>query len=697
MRSHIHFHYERFSIGSLGAKQWQNTKASLPQLGKRHAFFGCDGKPSILVARRKTPPVPARTSLLSDLLETMPRLRPQMYFKSSLVALSHAMEDLVLSGQGHPLVFACFQKERYYRQEASRYLRINAIADRVFVLAMPDTNFHRQDLPYETVGLDADDPLVKEWHLIIVDEDHTACLICRERNLPAAMDAARQFEGCWSFDPRVAIRAAQLLLPKIAAYRADLNGSVRDLHERLDRYWQALPPLDAEEIESAPFAERLMLYLQAGQYKLQRAYKAIQQSERKERTINRIATAVRQSLDIDDIFAVATQELGQALEASRCLVYRCQDELATTVLTREWVQPEVVPVGNTVWPQQAAALLNAALTSANPVQVADFAKHPLLAPAAGEWQIASWLAVPIAYRGRALGALELHCDRASDWSISEIELVQAIALHVGVALIQAESYQNLTELNRQLAKLDRAKSDLIAVTGHELRTPLSTIQVCLESLASEPDMPVEMRQVMLDTATQDAERLRNLVQDFLTLSRLESGRVEWRIEPLPARECIDLALSRLTARRLRQALPDVEVEIADDLPAIAADGEWLVEALNKLLDNACKFTPADGRIWVRASSNDRDVTQGDTGAVVQIAIVDNGRGIEPDRLEQIFDRFYQVEGSLRRTVGGTGLGLAICRLIVESLGGTIWAESEGSDRGSAFYFTIPVANPADID
>jgi len=106
---------------------------------------------------------------------------------------------------------------------------------------------------------------------------------------------------------------------------------------------------------------------------------------------------------------------------------------------------------------------------------------------------------------------------------------------IGVALIQAEAYANLQDLNEQLAALDRTRSNLVAITGHELRTPLSTIQVCLESLASEPDMPAEMRQIMLDTALKDAERMRKLIQDFLTLSRLESGRVNWNPELYPYR------------------------------------------------------------------------------------------------------------------------------------------------------------------
>lgn len=263
----------------------------------------------------------------------------------------------------------------------------------------------------------------------------------------------------------------------------------------------------------------------------------------------------------------------------------------------------------------------------------------------------------------------------------EATLVEAIATQVGVALIQAEAYANLEDLNQQLEALDRTRSNLVAITGHELRTPLSTIQVCLESLASEPDMPPELRQVMLSTALEDAERMRKLIQDFLTLSQLESGRVQWHSEAISLKECISLSLSNTLARKDKSELPQIVIPISGTFPLVEADGEWLVEVLAKLLDNACKFTPSDGRISVEVQVYNR--------RSLKVTVADTGRGIEPSRLETIFDRFYQEEGALQRSTGGTGLGLAICRQIVKYWEGEIWAESAGKDRGSQFYFTIP--------
>jgi signal transduction histidine kinase len=128
---------------------------------------------------------------------------------------------------------------------------------------------------------------------------------------------------------------------------------------------------------------------------------------------------------------------------------------------------------------------------------------------------------------------------------------------------------------------------------------------------------------------------------------------------------------------------EITTQIPTNLPLVQADGEWLVEVLSKLLDNAYKFTPPNGQIIIQARCHGSQM--------LLVTVADTGRGIEPQRLEVVFDRFYQEEGALQRTAGGTGLGLAICRQIVHGWGGQIWAESVGKDQGSQFHFTVPIA------
>jgi DICT domain-containing protein/signal transduction histidine kinase len=632
------------------------------------------------------------TSLLQTLLDSQPQLRPQIYFKSSLTALSHAMEDQVLaSTDDRPLVIACFQRERYYRQEAHRYLRIAQRSAQVYVLAAPETEFENASGPYEAIAFDPKDSLSQEWHLVVVGQQYAISLLCRELSKKddprlSAMDQARRFEGIWTFDRQVSCQAAQLMLERIRRYRPKLKPKIK----------QALAQLDGEtdngfnHVDPAPFADRLVTYLQAGQYRQQKAYRQIATQERKERLVNSMTTTIRRSLNSEQVLQAAVQELGTALNSHRCIIYQCQEQDEEAQVQYEFTGPGQISLRSQVWSLQHNPWFQMVAERQERVYVEDvqshLSKNKLLKAQITQAQLRSLLMVPVLYQGHLLGMVELHHAEVYTWSDSEISMVDAIASQVGVALIQAQSFADLETLNQQLEGLERTRSNLIAITGHELRTPLSTIQVCLESLANEPDMPAELQQVMLTTALSDAERMRKLIQDFLTLSRLESGRINSNPEPLALPECIDLALSRIHTYPAEMQNPTIEIQLPVNLPLVRADGEWLVEVLAKLLDNACKFTPAEGQITLTAKPL--------TEQVLEVNITDTGRGIEADRLETVFDRFYQEEGALRRTTGGTGLGLAICRQIVQNLGGEIYATSPGKDQGSTFYFTLPIASGA---
>ncbi|MGK7945130.1 MAG: DICT sensory domain-containing protein [Microcystaceae cyanobacterium] len=638
------------------------------------------------------------TSVLSELLQVFPQWQTQMYFKASLTALSHAMEDQVLAGNDQPLLIASFQRERFYRQEANRYGRIGQKTQQVYVLAAPETDFANYSEEYETIAFDPRDGLAQEWHLVVIGKQYASCLICRERSINAdnsrkvaAMDNSRRFEGIWTFDPEVTHTAAHLLLDRIATYQPQLTekiaagkNQIAHLKERKE-----INPINNPD----PFVQRLITYLQAGQFKIIKANRSLSVKEQKERLINSVTTAIRNSLDPEEILQLAVQKLGEGLGVCRCLVYRCRETDVSATINHEFLNEGIASVRGQTWPLQNNPLFQEVIEVRDALSIENVETDPRIEgenkgnffkKLVNSCSICSWLLVPILYQGRLLGMVELHhCDQVPiSWKTDDIGLVNAIATQVGVALIQAEAYASLQDLNEQLEALDRTRSNLVAITGHELRTPLSTIQVCLESLATEPDMSPELRQVMLNTALEDSERMRKLIQDFLTLSQLESGRVEWNPEPLSLEECVELALSHVRAHNRNGSLPKIKNSIATNLPLVIADGEWLVEVLSKLLDNACKFTSLDGKVTIAVDQ--------ENPRILEVTVSDTGRGIEPHRLETVFDRFYQEEGALRRSTGGTGLGLAICRQIVKGWGGEIWAESEGKNLGSQFHFTIPI-------
>ena len=641
-------------------------------------------------------------SLVIEILKTFPQWRPQMYFKSSLTALSHAMEDQVLAGEDQPLIIATFQKERFYRQEAHRYKKIARLSPQVYVLTAPETEFSNSSDLYEKIAFDSDDALAQEWHLVVIARNYANCLICREKIVPPSenkskvtMDNNRRFEGIWTCDRFVSKKAAELFLYRIKEYRPELEDKIASA---LQTYCSTSTSHRIKSVLKSnlqtnpdPFVLRLIAYLQAGQYKLMKANRFLMEKEKKERLLNSISNAIRRSLNSEEILQVAVDKLGEGFGVCRCLIYRCQEDDLSAEIQHEFLNQDINSLKGEAWPLKNNPLFQEILNIRESISIDDVTIDPriqdnsnILSKLITSCFIVSWLVVPILYKGKLLGIMELHHCGANPitWKNEDIALVDAIATQVGVALIQAESYAHLEDLNEQLEALDRTRSNLVAITGHELRTPLSTIQVCLESLANEPDMSPELRQVMLSTALDDAERMRKLIQDFLMLSQLESGTVEWNPEPLSLQECIELSLSHINARMDKSSLPTIQSSIQSSLPLVRADGEWLVEVLSKLLDNACKFTNGDGKITIKVNIKD--------DRTLEVTVADNGKGIEPERLDKVFDRFYQEEGALRRSAGGTGLGLAICRQMVQNWGGEIWAESQGKNKGSEFHFTVPI-------
>jgi DICT domain-containing protein/signal transduction histidine kinase len=653
-------------------------------------------------------------SLLQDLLESFPQLQAQIYFKTSLTALSHAIEDIVLASTEQPLVIANFQQERFYRQEAARYRRIAQRTDQVYVLAAPETDFASVPAPYATIGLEQTDTLAQEWHLAIVGQNFSACLICREYAAPVDaidLDSARQFRGFWTFDPDVSRQAALLLCQRIGRYRPDLADRIELTKQRyqLTTEREGRSALAPNVLDAQLFIDRLVTYLQASQYKQVRSYRRIVADERRERLVNQIAAAVRQSLRLDDILAVTMREISQLFGQCRCLLYHLPRELSTPPSFTGVSEYEFVPrseFGSLLgqnWRLATHPQFQPMLARGNIISIADTSQdlgiqaYLDLQQQLAQAQIQACLLVPI-YVGIAqnepqqcLGAIELHRDRPHLWTVADRELLAAIATQVSIALIQAEAFVHLQQLNQQLVAVKQTQTNLIAIVGHELRTPLSTIQVCLESLDTEPDMPVSFRQSMVETALADSERLRRLIQDFLLLSRLESNLTNWQLEQIDLADAISLAVSHLQAVAQPRNLPTISIDLPAKVPLAIADNEALFQLLSKILDNACKFTPPTGTISVTIEEVAIPTAQRPHAQrMLAVRVADTGCGIEPDRLETIFERFHQEEGFLQRAVGGAGLGLAICRQLARQLGGQIWATSQGKGRGSQFYVTVPV-------
>lgn len=233
----------------------------------------------------------------------------------------------------------------------------------------------------------------------------------------------------------------------------------------------------------------------------------------------------------------------------------------------------------------------------------------------------------------------------------------------------------------QFKELDKLKSDFMAAVSHEFRTPLTSINMGVDILRQRLLGPLtEPQEELLNASKQDCERLTKLVRELLQLSKLESGKIDRREEQVDIRRVIDSALQPLYLPFKNKGVA-LECVQPDRLPLLVGDEQQFSWIVSNLVSNALRYTDAGGRVEITAASQGDDV-------VVQVK--DTGKGIAPEYLATIFDKFVQVKHSMSATPGSVGLGLAIAKEIVELYGGTIWVESR-INEGSTFTFRLPAA------
>jgi signal transduction histidine kinase len=235
-------------------------------------------------------------------------------------------------------------------------------------------------------------------------------------------------------------------------------------------------------------------------------------------------------------------------------------------------------------------------------------------------------------------------------------------------------------------KTERLKEEVMAMVNHDLRSPLTTVQVSLELLKeSEKGKLSEKSEALIENMTVSCNQILRLTKDLLDLDRLESGHLELEIEDCNigaiAVQAIDLT-SGLAHRKKIKISTDVQTLI------VQADGHRLEQVMTNILTNALKFSPAGSSIHIAVRpTNDC--------AMAKVSISDQGPGIPSNMLDKVFDRYQQVKEGSGSKNGGSGLGLAICKALVEQHGGKIWVESNaqsGPTRGATFIFTVPLTN-----
>jgi signal transduction histidine kinase len=295
----------------------------------------------------------------------------------------------------------------------------------------------------------------------------------------------------------------------------------------------------------------------------------------------------------------------------------------------------------------------------------------------------SAMIVPLRARGRTLGAITCATTAASGHRYGEVDLalVEGVATRAAQALDNARLYREAETARAEAQAASRAKDEFLSVVSHELRTPLASSLGWLRVLrAGRSDVAPRA----LDTMERSLQAQAKLIEDLLDVSRVVTGRLRVELRPVEIARIVDAAADVV---RPQADAKGVRLDVAADPRAgtVAGDPDRLQQVVWNLLTNAIKFTPTGGRVALRLAPAE---------GRAEIVVVDTGRGIAPEFLPLVFERFRQAAPVADREERGLGIGLAITRHLVELHAGTITVASEGAGRGATFTVTLPLLHAA---
>ena len=262
----------------------------------------------------------------------------------------------------------------------------------------------------------------------------------------------------------------------------------------------------------------------------------------------------------------------------------------------------------------------------------------------------------------------------------KLPLAEVLAERAALAVENAKLYTEQVEARRKVEDLSRLKDEFLSIASHELRTPVTSIKgytQLAKTLIRENDLSTS--EEYLDIALDQIDRMSRLILELLDVSRIETGRLEIRREPIPW-----TAFVRSVVQRHHTAVGDrrFHVNVPDVSKVVEGDRDRLEQVLGNLLENAVKYSP---------EGSDITVVVDDKGDVLVTSVCDRGIGIPADELAQVFERFHRGRQVSSTNYGGLGLGLYITKQIIERHGGSIWVES-AEGVGTTFYFSLPASH-----
>lgn len=289
--------------------------------------------------------------------------------------------------------------------------------------------------------------------------------------------------------------------------------------------------------------------------------------------------------------------------------------------------------------------------------------------------------------GEALIELKF-LDRARlDQAVTEQIITLRNALENANRMLEQRVVERTAELQealRKISELSQLKANFVANISHELRTPLTHIKGYLELLHSEAlgELAPEQKKA-LEVSKRSTNQLESLIDSLILFSLSSRGEMSMQLAPVDlakvAQNVINFSKGKAEQRKV-----DLSLEISPGLSTVRADEQKIAWVILQLVDNAIKFTPAEGRVALAVTAESK--------TLVRVAVSDTGIGIPKDRLDEIFEPFHQLDGSSTRRYGGTGLGLALVREIITAHASIIEVESE-EGKGSIFHFLLLASEP----
>lgn len=439
-------------------------------------------------------------------------------------------------------------------------------------------------------------------------------------------------------------------------------------------------------------------------------------AERHHKLLTQIAWNIRRTLDLPTIWQQTVEGLGKVLGVNRCIVCPYEVNQPTVKVMAEYCWGEFCPMKGLEFVVADDSDLSKAIATLKPVNIRGCGEA---LPQATDQPLKlrsslrhSMLIVTTSYQDQPNGLIVLYQDdQPRRWTEVELEFIQELADQVGTAIAHAtlitnsqalaeelrkanstllQKHRELEEAKQEAEEASRLKSEFLANTSHEVRTPLNGILGCLNLiLDGTVDEPEEQVKFIRD-AKQSALHLLSVLDDILDIAKLEAGKLRIDLEPVKLSDLLNEVENYAnTLARSTKLSFEIQKPPTNDEIVVYGNYQRLVQVMLNLVGNAFKFTH-EGGVTISVEILKKKVTfqEKDFPGLLKIRVADTGIGVSLDRQDRLFNSFSQVDGSRTRRYGGTGLGLVISQSLVEAMGGTVNFYSMGEGLGSTVTFTV---------